>query len=208
MSTEEITGYDPTNPVPVQHIHGTADATVPYDGTALPSLSLVPQTIDKLKITNGWNGDSTITNIPDTKADGITIEKIVYNATTPLELWKMNGADHIYLFPSINDTAGVFVSWYWFNQFTHPNPSTASVTEKEIIQNKIEFYPNPATDKLFIKKFQTLKSVRIYNVNGQAVLNESVTDEFLDINQIISGIYIIEFITLDGTIIQDKLIIE
>jgi len=208
MSTEEISGYSPNNPVPVQHIHGTADGTVPYDGTALPSLSLVPQTIDKLKTINGWNGDSTITNIPDSKADGITIEKIVYNTTTPLELWKMNGGDHIYLFPSVNDTAGVFVSWYWFNQFTHPNPVTASVNELENNNQKIEFYPNPASGKLFIKKFHTLKGVRIYNMNGQAVFNEIISDEFLDISSIKTGIYIIEFTVLNGTITKNKLIIE
>ena len=170
MSSEEIADYNPTNAIPVQHIHGTNDGVVPYDGTAFPSLSLVPKTVDKLKFINGWSGDSTITNIPDIVADGITIEKIVYDCTTPLELWKMNGADHIYLFPGINDTAGVFVSWYWFNQFTHPNPVMASVINHSEI-DPIEFYPNPVTDKLFIKNFHTLRTIRIFNINGQTENN-------------------------------------
>lgn len=207
MSTEEISGYNPTNPIPVQHIHGTDDGTVPYDGSALPSLSLVPETMDKLKIINGWNGDSTITNIPDIVADGVTIEKIEYDCTTPLELWKMNGADHIYLLPSVNDTAGVFVSWYWFNQFTHPNPITASVDDNSTIEN-VDFYPNPATDKLFIKGYHNLRNISIYNVNGQKVLHAETFDELLDISDLTTGLYVIQFTTLDGKISQDKLVIQ
>ena len=207
MSTEEITGYNPTNPIPVQHVHGTADGTVPYDSGALPSLSLVPETIDKLKQVNGWNGDSTITNIPDIVADGVTIEKIEYNCTTPLELWKMNGADHIYLFPTVNDTSGVFISWYWFSQFTHPNPSIVAVNEIKTDQ-MITFYPNPAQNKLFIKKYHTLRNISLINMDGKQVFNSLITDEYIDISSISAGIYIIQFTTNEGQIITDKLIIQ
>ena len=207
MSTQEITGYNPNNPIPVQHVHGTADGTVPYDGTALTSLSLVPETIDKLKQVNGWNGDSTITNIPDTKADGITIEKIEYNCTTPLELWKMNGADHIYLIPSINDTSAAFITWYWFNQFSHPNPVTANINGVDL-DSKIRFYPNPAQNKLFIKNYYNLNSISLFNMNGQKVFENQITDELMDISSVPNGIYVIQFTTLDGKIFQDKLVVQ
>jgi polyhydroxybutyrate depolymerase len=207
MSTEEITGYNPTFPIPVQHVHGTADGTVPYDDNALPSLSLVPETIDKLKIINGWNGDSTITNIPDIVADGITIEKIVYDCTTPLELWKMNNADHIYLFPNNNDTSGIFISWYFFKRFTHPNPIAASIKDNNTVEN-IEFFPNPAADKIFIKHYHTLRNISVFNINGQEMMNLRKFDELLDISHLTTGLYIIQFTTLDGKISKDKLVVE
>lgn len=209
MSTEEIADYNPTYPIPVQHIHGTNDQTVPYDSGALPSLSLVPETIDKLKSINGWSGDSTVTAIPDNVADGITIDKIVYDCTTPLELWRMNNADHIFLTPTVNDTAGIFVTWYWFRQYQHPNPSTASIENKSIQNEQIEFYPNPLNNgQLFVKKFQNIESINIYNLQGQLVFNSIITDEYVHLNELSTGIYAIEFIQKNQLIYRDKLIIE
>lgn len=207
MSNEEITDYAPIHIIPVQHIHGTADATVPYDGTALPSLSLVPETISKLKTVNGWNGDSTITAIPDIMADGITIDKIVYDCTTPLELWKLNNGGHIFLLPGINDVSGVHVSWEFFYRFSHPNPSTASLNDNSS-DFSIAFYPNPASNTVFIKQFHKLESISIYDVNGQLVLSENNVSELLDVNNLSNGIYSIKAVNLEGLTTTKKLVIS
>jgi polyhydroxybutyrate depolymerase len=207
MSNEEITNYSPTHKIPVQHIHGTLDTTVPYDTGALPSLSLVPETLTKLKTVNGWNGDSTITAIPDVAADGITIDKIVYDCTTPLEFWRMNDAGHIFLMPGVNDVSGVHVSWEFFYRFSHPNPSTASLNNESTDFN-IEFYPNPASDKLFIKQFHNLVSIQIFDLNGKIVLSESNVSELLDVPNLPNGIYSIKAINLDGATTIEKLVIS
>jgi polyhydroxybutyrate depolymerase len=208
MSTEEISGYNPTFPVPVQHLHGINDAIVPYNSGALPSLSLVPETIYKLKIINGWDGDSTIVDIPNTKEDSTTIQKIIYSCTTPLELWKMNGngAGHIYLGPD-NDTIGAYVSWYWFNQFSHPNPIPLNVNENPEI-NGVQFFPNPANNEIFIKRYHTLASIQIYDINGKLVLSENNLDEKLNVGLLKPGVYIIESKTWEGISKKEKLIIK
>ena len=208
MSTQEINDYFPSHVIPVQHIHGTEDTTVPYDTLPFTSLSLVPETIDKLKTINGWNGDSTITNIPDIVADGITIEKIVYDCTTPLEFWKMNGGGHIFLRPGINDVSGVHVSWEFFYRFSHPNPSTVSINNLDDSNIKIEFYPNPANDKLFIKQFHNLKSISIFDLNGKEIVNENNIDEVLYLDNLDNGIYTIKSINRDDIIQLNKLIIS
>jgi polyhydroxybutyrate depolymerase len=149
MSDEEISAATPVHAVPRLHVHGTADATVPYDGSPLPSLSLVDATMTKNKALNGWAGDSTIYNLTDNVSDGITIEKIVYNCTTPLEHWKMTGADHIWPYQPANDTSAIFIAWYWFSQHQHANPSTADIAT-EISPAKIQVSPNPIQDQMII----------------------------------------------------------
>ena len=206
MSNEEITGYSPTNVIPVQHVHGTTDATVPYDGTPLPGLSLVPTTITKLKDINGWDGDSTITNIPDVMADGITIEKIVYNCTIPLELWKMNGGGHIYLLPGVNDVSGVHITWEFFYKFSHPNPSTANINTHSNFD--VEFYPNPASDRLFIKYYHNLESISIFDLNGKMVLKKNNVTELLNISSVTNGIYTIKATHTNGLTYIKKLVIS
>jgi polyhydroxybutyrate depolymerase len=170
MSSQEIasTGYE--YPVPAIHFHGTADGTVPYESGALPSLSLVPQTLDKLKSINGWAGDSTIVAIPDNASDGITIEKIVYNCTTPLEHWKMTGADHIWPYQPANDTMGIYVAWHWFSQFQHPNPSTASISESKDFTFSV--YPNPVSDEMTIKydvSKESQTTISLLDISGKTI---------------------------------------
>lgn len=207
MSSEEITGYAPTHVIPAQHIHGTLDTTVPYDANPFPSLSLVPETLTKLKSVNGWNGDSTITAIPDIVADGITIDKIVYDCSTPLEFWRMNNAAHIFLLPGINDVSGVHVSWEFFYRFSHPNPSTASI-DTEATNFNVDFYPNPATDKLFIKQFHNLSSISIFDINGKKVLTETQVSELLNISDLPVGVYSIQAISTTGSTAIEKLVIS
>lgn len=197
MSDEEIANYNPTYPNPNMQVHGTLDAIVPYDGTPLLSLSLVPTTISKLKTSNGWNGtDSTIINIPDNVQDGITIERVIYETTTPLEHWKMTGAGHIFLFETINDTSGMVITWDFLRQFWHPNP-TLSIG-KDIPTNQPNIYPNPSSGLFNIEIDEsTIKSLKIYNLNMQLVF-ESKPSQNIDINHLENGTYFLELIDNEG----------
>lgn len=209
MSTEEINGYNPTYPVPVQHLHGTADASVPYDSNPLPSLSLVPETINKLKVINGCNGDSTIIPIPDRLADGITIDKIVYDCSTPLELWKMYNCPHLYIHQTYNDTGAVYVSWYWFRQFSHPNPSMASLNSIQQNDIKVDFFPNPNSGNLlFIRKYYEWEMITFYDIEGRFIYQQKITDENVDITPLSNGLYIIELTSFNQNKYRDKLLIQ
>lgn len=203
MSTEDLTNFNPAYPVPTLHKHGTTDQTVPYDSNPLPSLSLVPETIAQLKITNSWQGDSTVTTIPDLASDGITVDKIVYNTTTPLELWRMNNADHILLFKPLNDTNSTDVTWEFLKQHTHPNPSTAN----QSIYEKIEFdlYPNPVSTDLVFMHFDSFQSYSIFDASGK-LLDENIKSTYLiDVRHLNNGVYIFEFTSKSGQIIRKKI---
>jgi polyhydroxybutyrate depolymerase len=197
MSNEELTNYSPSIPRPVMQIHGVNDVVVPYSGQALPSLGLVPPTLAKLKSVNGWNGDSTITNIPNTANDSVTIEKIVYNTATRLEHWKMSGAGagHIVLFEPINDTSGMEITWHFLREFTHPNP-TLNLT-KSFVDNQPLLFPNPTCDFLNIENYENFKQIRLYNLNQQLVFETSSTVK-IDLSHLDVGLYIIQLIDKEG----------
>lgn len=208
MSDQQIAASGQLFPVPTLHTHGTADATIPYAGTALPGLSLVEGTMDKNKALNTWAGDSTIYNLSDNASDGITIEKIVYNCGTPLELWKMTGADHIWPYQPVNDTSAILVAWNWFAQHTHPNPSTAEIANPS---NDISLsaYPNPVREQLTIKidlEIAAYTSIQLLDVLGNEVssiyqgeLNADLQLINYSTAELPQGIYFLQVSTNDAT---------
>lgn len=206
MSTSDYNSFSPTYPVPTLHSHGTADGTVPYEGTALPSLTLVPHTISKLKTTNGYQGDSTIYPVPDNVNDGITIDRIVYNCTTPLEHWKWYNGGHTLMYQPVNDTTTLMYTWIFFSQFTHPNPSTVSIHEEKNIQ--ANFYPNPSKGVINLVNHEEFKSIEIYSLDGRLLMSKIQSTPVLDITELATGTYIFQFIQHSGARTTRRLVIE
>ncbi len=198
MSNADLSIYNPSTPRPVMQIHGVNDIIVPYSGTALPSLSLVPPTINKLKTTNGWNGDSTITNIPNTANDSTTIEKIVYNCSTRLEHWKMsgNGAGHIFLFEPQNDTSGMEITWHFLREIVHPNP-TLSSPQFKIKEEQVLIYPNPSNGIFNISSAEKFTKISVYNTSQQLVF-ESKNTLNINISHLSKGLYLLQLENSDG----------
>jgi polyhydroxybutyrate depolymerase len=153
MSTSDISTCVPTYKTPVIHLHGTADGTVPYNSGALPSLSLVHETMAFWRNVHGCAATADSTRIPDTAMDGLTVDRFVYNTCDPLgsvELWRINGADHIYLYQPVNDITEAVEVWKFFNKWQHPNPQVVGLTE---IQKEKTFtvYPNPSEGNFVIE---------------------------------------------------------
>lgn len=198
MSNEDLAAYNPVIPRPIMQIHGVNDDVVPYSGTAFPSLALVPPTISKLQAINGWTGDSTITNIPNVAGDSVTIEKIVYNCSTPLEHWKMsgNGAGHIFLFEPFNDTSSMEITWHFLKEFNHPNP-TLSYQSVQFNNKQITFFPNPATHFFMVQEPNQYTNLKLYNLNQQIVL-ETADLSKINISHLESGLYVAECTHIDG----------
>jgi len=193
MSTPDLTDCNTTYKTPVIHLHGTADATVPYDSNPLPSLSLVPQTISFWRNVHGCDAASDSTRIPDIAADGITVDRLVYNNCDPvgsLELWKLNNADHVYLSRPANDfTEGVEV-WRFMRQWTHSNPVAAGLNglETDIFQ----VYPNP-TSGIFSIEAKSADRIAIHNAQGQVVSQMDIQKGLnkADLSNFGSGIFLI-----------------
>ncbi len=70
-----------------------------------------------------------------------------------------------------------------------------------ITENKINIYPNPANNKLFVENMKNVSSVSFVNVLGKVVKTVSVFGENaeLNINNLTNGMYFLEFINTNGS---------
>lgn len=60
--------------------------------------------------------------------------------------------------------------------------------------DKISIFPNPATDKIFIKNIQDITSVKIYNSEGRLVKNLKTNSNTIDVSNLKSGTYYLEVV--------------
>jgi polyhydroxybutyrate depolymerase len=188
------------HPMPVMEIHGTADGTVPYPGSAV----FVP--VDSL--VNYWARFNhctlipVITPVPDINIlDGCTAQHYVYangNLGSAVELYKIIGGGHTW--PGSNFIIGVtnmdfsasteiwrFLSRYNLNGL---NSASADIGILEVTDFKV--YPNPSRDK-FILSFADFseKTISIANYSGQLIqrYTSSADKEVLNIDA--KGIYFV-----------------
>lgn len=171
MSSSDITSCNPGRPVPVLHFHGTADATVPYDTNALPSLSLVPETMEFWQNNNGC-GDSSVNALPDLVAsDSITVDQIVYNTCgAPLEHWRENGAAHQWLYRPVNDIDATTEIWLFFRDKIHPSPSQLSITENASSEISVQVQQQ----QLIVSSSSPILHIRIMDLLGRVTEDHEV----------------------------------
>ena len=205
MSTNDIQNCVPAYKTPVIHLHGTADGTVPYDGTALPSLSLVPETIAFWQGVHGCQTTADSSRYADLVNDGITVDRFVYdgcNPTASLELYRFNGATHQYLYYPVNDITEILHVWRFLRQWEHSNPSTAGLSESEAAV--FEMYPNPSTGIIQVKILEEAV-LKVVSVSGKVVFEQTLNQgtNTLDLSSYDAGVYFIQAKTA-----QQKLILR
>ena len=204
MSTSDISGCSRTNPSRVVHIHGTADATVPYDAGALPSLSLVPETLDFWKGYGNFQ-DSSICRITDAAADNITIDWIQYNtgnANQELEHYRMNGADHIWPIPGTNDIWAAKVIWNFVNgQSTGYDCASILGIEEQVQAFNTTIYPNPSIDHFTLESDAEINTIELISFDGKMIqiINGLKTNQhILSASKLNQGVYFLKIKTDKG----------
>lgn len=80
------------------------------------------------------------------------------------------------------------------------------ISSKKVTRSPSLFlvYPNPATDEINIQSDIPIKTVSIFNINGQVVLQ--TTQMQINISHLSQGIYLLRGITESGDILQTKII--
>ena len=194
MSTDDIANCVPTYKTPVMHLHGTSDGTVPYDTGALPSLSLVPETMAYWEGVHTCGATPDSTQLPDLVNDGITVDRFVWTGCTPtgsLELWRLNNADHIYLYQPVNDITEANDIWRFFLKWTHSNPAPVSVPENSQVQMSV--FPNPTKGSVSISTPSNVE-VSIIDVNGKECLSLEIIagETTIDVSHLDAGVYLIQ----------------
>lgn len=76
------------------------------------------------------------------------------------------------------------------------------------IANELLVYPNPATNKVFVRyKNESIKKVIIYSTLGHVLLNENAVDE-IDVSALSKGMYVISITTNSDRRVQQRIIIN
>ena len=71
----------------------------------------------------------------------------------------------------------------------------------------LNFYPNPVSHYLSIDALSEIKLVRIFNLNGQKMLENNINPKRVNVDMLDAGIYILEVHT-GNQITRSKLIKE
>ena len=134
-----------------------------------------------------------------------------YLISTPvgvLEHWDYSGFSYSYF--------GKLISWEncgttltQIPEIEYQNPivpydytlSIASTNE----QKSISFYPNPSQDIIEIDSYNNLESVAIYSVKGSLIASHNAVHK-IDLSELPSQIYIIQFTFTDGEVVSQRLI--
>ncbi|WP_417291679.1 T9SS type A sorting domain-containing protein [Corallibacter sp.] len=76
--------------------------------------------------------------------------------------------------------------------------STLGVDKVSLNTNSVTLYPNPVSDRLFIKSTEIIKTVTIYNVNGQLIKEVNTLGKSIDVASLPSGLYFVKINTANG----------
>ncbi len=205
----------PNRPFPVMEIHGTNDATVPYNGDA--TFANIDTVIKKWRIHNNCNPTPTIYNVPDINTtDGATAINYKYTGGTngaDVELYKVINGAHTWpgAFP-IGVTCGDFNAsieiWRFFRKYKL-NTFVTSVNEN-ITGSEVELFPNPTPDDLFIKlSGKKIVNYYITNLYGQELMKGNASDETslrISTTELPHGVYFVTIVCDNSLTITRKFI--
>ena len=199
---------------------GYADMLL-YDFSVHTGNSLYLASID-----NPWlYGNMRVTNVDSVEVNGgkklrIQLSDGTYSDTWIEEIGSLQGIiNHCYfehvsikrtLLCVLENGKTIYTNETYPNCFYGQNSLTNN--EQVPFQNKIEIYPNPASDQLFIdtkSEGQVKLQIRFLNVNG-GIIYDKVVSEYhntIDISMIPSGLYLIQVMT-DNSIMNKKVVIR
>jgi polyhydroxybutyrate depolymerase len=201
---------NPGRPIPVMHIHGTSDGTVPYAGNAQ---EIAVDTLMKLwQIKNNCGSIPTSSAVPNINTgDGCTADHFLWSGGTSgatNELYRINSGGHTW--PGATTIVGVtnedfnasveiwrFFRKYKLNMFTGINE----------IQNQItaSVYPNPVSDIITIKTDEKI-TASLYDITGMKLISET-EQETISVHELEPGIYFLK-ISSDKNYLIKKIIKE
>ena len=207
MTTQTVNNCNPSKPMPVMQIHGTADPTVPYAGNTgiLPIDSVVSFWVNY----NNCPTPATFDSIPNTIiTDNSNAEHYVWapgDSSAAVEFYKVINGAHTW--PGASYIIGVTCQdfkaskeiWRFFSQYGDELPLLLSVEENKF--SSFNIWPNPATEQLRfrIDNFQD-GIVNIYAIDGKTVATYiyNGNDLIIDLTALPSAVYIIEFTSEKG----------
>ncbi len=198
MIFTHMASCNPSHPMPVMQVHGTADPTVPYAGNV--AMSPIENLVDFWVDFNNCDTNPSFTALPDiSTTDGCTAEHYVYSGGTygsTVEFYKVIGGAHTW--PGAIFNIGVTNQdfdaskeiWRFFSQYRLDD--LVSIEPSQTIRQSL-IYPNPASDEMWMPS--TKEGFIIRDAVGKIwlqVKGKTEAKTFV-ISALPSGLYSVEF---------------
>jgi polyhydroxybutyrate depolymerase len=224
MNAGQVSSCNPSHPMPVMEIHGTADFVVPYNGNIF--MESIPNVIDYWVNFNDCNSLPVVNQIPDIDpGDGCTAEHYRYVDGlhgVEVEHYKVINGGHTWpgtSFPSGGGNTNQDFSasekiWAFFDQYDINGKIESTATGKFSIPNsEISIYPNPAREMLTIIAgnpavdfftVENLMGIRHYEIAFSVERSHTFSVAALD-----QGIYFLRFYDDQNQLVNtQKLLVE
>lgn len=203
----------PAVSVPVLEIHGTADATVPYEGNAgfFSTEAGVAHWVEQ----NNCDLEPEIFELEDIAPDdGSTVEHFVYrncDQEVEVELYKVIGGGHTW--PGANfDLPGIVTNqdfdasdeiWRFFSQFDI-NGAIGYVSGAEELHDDLQLYPNPVSNQLIVDLPEGFNgNIEIRNLLGEVLLIQG-SREVVDVSACDSGMALLVLRSVNGEVLKTQ----
>jgi polyhydroxybutyrate depolymerase len=195
MNYSQSLSCSPQHPIPVMQIHGTADATVPYNGI-LNYMDSISKVLRYWVNFNNCDVIPTVTQVPNTNlTDGSTAEHFIYsngNNGVEVEHFKVIGGGHTW--PGSPFIIGVTNQdfnackeiWRFFSKYDL-NGKILGVEPLE--QTPIVVYPNPVEEIFQIDGINALESIELLDIAGNKVPFSLESPKEVNVSGLKSGIY-------------------
>ena len=201
MNVGQSATCNPSHPMPVMEIHGTADDVVAYDGNFF--FASTPSVVDFWVGKNQCETPATFTSIPDTDlGDACTAEHYLYpngNSGASVEHFKIIGGAHTWpgsAFGGAGTNQDINASeeiWRFFSQYDIHGLINTTAVELIPSAQQVIVYPNPATDMLTVEwNGATSAEYSLTTLLGQPVLLGRLTQgsNQLDLTSLVPGLYV------------------
>ena len=213
MVTPNLNACNTQGSMPVMHIHGTADPTVPYLGSPQGFVA-VEDLVDYWVAYNNCNPTAVQTAVPNVDlTDGCTADHFVYSggdAGSSVEFFRINGGGHTW--PGSNPFIAIGVTnrdfsasqeiWRFFSKYSLDGSVGMDEPRNEI---PFSVYPNPSNGNAFLQ-FENAenRTLQVHNSTGQLIQQNTVKRSSFELELENSGVYFLTIISSEG-IFTEKL---
>ena len=228
ITTARLAVCTPQHPTPVLQIHGTADATVPYEGGGFFGFAPIPTVVEYWRQFNGAAATPVITQLPNTSTtDFSTVERSVWRGGrngSEVQLLRIIGGGHTWPgantnppFPAqsstrpTNQDISASVEIWRFLRRQHLNLLLSARAAAASVSLSVA--PNPAgpDGQVLVRAGRALRpaQVLLFDQLGRrqpvaAVAGPDGTVQ-LDLGTVSSGMYLLQ-VELNGRRYQQKLV--
>lgn len=206
---------NPDRPIPVMQIHGTADATVPYNGNFF--FAHIDSLVSFWVNHNNCFPNPEIIEVPDIDPnDGCSAEQHIFSGGdngSSVEFYKVLGGGHSWPGAPINlnitnmDFSASEEIWRFFSQFTLDG--TVSTQSVAATKNTFEVYPNPSTGLINLRfSDDQPKTLAAMNSSGQLIKQKTVAGRTAQIYLSERGLYLVTIVTTNGNTETRKVMVH